>query len=214
MSITPLRKKRTSPPGADPDEDASPDERAAASPADRPRKSPTPPPAADAGASPPDDADDDGPGIFDTPEPSPWRPRAGGTVSSPKITFDVGGSEGRLTTHVLDTAEGRPASGMRVRLFRLLPQPGGGEAGREPLADLRTGDDGRTKRPLLQGGSLLAGPYELRFSVGDYYAAINHPHAWRFLDEVPIVFRVNEASGDYHVPLLVSPWSYSTYRGG
>ena len=163
-----------------------------------------------------DDADDDGPGIFDTQRSSPRTPRAGGAGGaggSSKITFDVVDSVGRLTTQVLDTAEGRPAVGMRVELARLVPQPGGKTTGREPLADVRTGEAGRTPRPLLEGDALLAGQYELRFHVGDYYATINHPHAWRFLDEVPVVFRVDDTSAAYHVPLLVSPWSYSTHRG-
>ena len=172
--------------------------------------------AAPAPATQPDDADDDGPGIFDTQRSSPRTPRPGGTGGaggSSKITFDVVESVGRLTTQVLDTAEGRPAVGMRVELARLVPQPGGKTTGREALADVRTGEAGRTPRPLLEGDALLAGQYELRFHVGDYYATINHPHAWRFLDEVPVVFRVDDTSAAYHVPLLVSPWSYSTHRG-
>ena len=107
---------------------------------------------------------------------------------------------GRLTTHVLDTAHGRPAPGIAIELARLEGDD------REVLRRIVTNADGRTDEPLLAGGELSAGEYELVFSVGDYFAA-------GFLDRVPVRFRVADADGDYHVPLLVSPWSYSTYRG-
>ena len=107
---------------------------------------------------------------------------------------------GRLTTHVLDTAHGRPASGIAIELARLSGEE------REVLRRITTNADGRTDEPLLAGGELSAGEYELVFSVGDYFAA-------GFLDRVPVRFRVADADAHYHVPLLVSPWSYSTYRG-
>ena len=107
---------------------------------------------------------------------------------------------GRLTTHVLDTAHGRPAPGIAVELARLEGDD------REVLRRMTTNADGRTDEPLLADGELSAGEYELVFSVGAYFAA-------GFLDRVPVRFRVADADADYHVPLLVSPWSYSTYRG-
>ena len=107
---------------------------------------------------------------------------------------------GRLTTHVLDTAHGRPAPGIAIELARLEGDD------REVLRRIATNADGRTDEPLLADGELSAGEYELVFSVGDYFAA-------GFLDRVPVRFRVADADADYHVPLLVSPWSYSTYRG-
>ena len=105
---------------------------------------------------------------------------------------------GRLTTHVLDTAHGRPAAGIPVELARL-----DGEA-RELLASVTTNADGRTDAPLLE--ALEPGTYELVFSVGAYFSE-------GFLDRVPVRFTIADADAHYHVPLLVSPWSYSTYRG-
>jgi 5-hydroxyisourate hydrolase len=103
---------------------------------------------------------------------------------------------GRLTTHVLDTARGRPAAGVQIELFRLDP--------RTPLKAVATNADGRTDEPLLT--ELEAGRYELLFFVGGYFGE-------GLYDEVPIRFRIEDAGAHYHVPLLVSPWSYSTYRG-
>lgn len=115
---------------------------------------------------------------------------------------------GRLTTHVLDTHGGRPAAGLRVELYRLE-----GEAA-TPVAELVTNADGRGDGPLLEGGALAAGRYELRFHVGAYFAgrglALPEPP---FLDVVPVRIGVADPAGHYHVPLLVSPWAYSTYRG-
>jgi 5-hydroxyisourate hydrolase len=108
---------------------------------------------------------------------------------------------GRLTTHVLDTAHGRPAAGIPVELARL-----DGER-REVLRSVSTDDDGRTGEPLLAGGELRPGTYELLFSVGEHFGGKG------FLDRVPVRFTVADADAHYHVPLLVSPWSYSTYRG-
>jgi 5-hydroxyisourate hydrolase len=110
---------------------------------------------------------------------------------------------GRLTTHVLDLASGRPAAGMKIRLFR----------GGQLLLETATNADGRTDAPLLPEGELSAGEYRIEFEVGRYFAANANADARRFLDIVPVVFRVDEVSRPYHVPLLVSPWSYSTYRG-
>jgi len=113
---------------------------------------------------------------------------------------------GRLTTHVLDTANGRPGSGIEVRLYA-----SGGE--RRLVVATRTNADGRTDAPLLEGTSLVGGDYELEFNVGPYFEGNGAAAGGRpFLDRV--VVRVGlEAGQNYHVPLLVSPWSYTTYRG-
>jgi 5-hydroxyisourate hydrolase len=115
---------------------------------------------------------------------------------------------GRLTTHVLDTHGGAPAAGMRVELFLLQ------DGGARPLADVLTNADGRCDGPLLSGEAMLAAVYELRFHVGAYFAAraVALPEP-PFLDIVPVRFGIADAAGHYHVPLLVSPWAYSTYRG-
>lgn len=112
---------------------------------------------------------------------------------------------GKLTTHVLDTSHGRPGAGMRVRLF---------DADGVLLVDTRTNDDGRCDAPLLQGAALKAGSYRLEFSVGDYFRALipSLPEP-AFLDVVPIAFGVADPEGHYHVPLLVSPFGFSSYRG-
>ena len=107
---------------------------------------------------------------------------------------------GLLTTHVLDTAAGRPAAGIPIELARM-----DGDR-REVLRTVTTNGDGRTDEPLLDGGELAAATYELVFDVGGHFGA-------GFLDRVPVRFTVADADGHYHVPLLVSPWSYSTYRG-
>lgn len=116
---------------------------------------------------------------------------------------------GRLTTHVLDTVNGRPAAGMAIVLLRLVE---GGES--EVVASVRTNADGRTDVPLLSGGELRVGIYELRFETAAYWAglgvALPDPP---FLDVVPVRFAVADAHAHYHVPLLCSPWAYSTYRG-
>ena len=115
---------------------------------------------------------------------------------------------GRLTTHVLDTATGRPAAGLKLELFRIE-----GDA-RTPLKSVTTNSDGRCDAPLLQGAELTAGRYEILFHVGDYLRAgatqLPDPP---FLDLVPLRFGIADAGQHYHVPLLVSPYAYSTYRG-
>ena len=113
---------------------------------------------------------------------------------------------GQLTTHVLDTAHGRPAAGVAVRLFSL------GEK-RALVSSQLTNQDGRTDEPLLDGTAMLAGSYVLEFDIGDYFrgrgADVGNP---AFLDTIIIRFSV-KGDENYHVPLLTSPWSYSTYRG-
>lgn len=112
---------------------------------------------------------------------------------------------GRLSTHVLDLTCGRPAAGVGIELFRLTP----GEAPRR-LASVRTNADGRTDAPLLSGDGMMTGTFELVFNVGDYF---EREVSERFLDRVPVRFSITDAAGHYHVPLLVTPWAYQTYRG-
>ncbi len=115
---------------------------------------------------------------------------------------------GRLTTHVLDTANGCPGAGIPVTLFRVV----GSE--RRALISARTNGDGRTDTPLLEGDAFQAGSYELVFEVAGYHRSqgvrVADPP---FLDVIPIRFSIADAAAHYHVPLLVSPWSFSTYRG-
>ena len=115
---------------------------------------------------------------------------------------------GKLTTHVLDTANGCPAAGMQVSLLRL----DGAQFTR--LQTLTLNSDGRADAPLLQGDTLVPGRYRLVFSVAAYFRALGTelPEP-PFLDEVPLDFGLADAGAHYHVPLLASPWSYSTYRG-
>lgn len=115
---------------------------------------------------------------------------------------------GRLTTHVLDTANGLPASGVRFALSRL----NGDE--KTLLLSGTTNADGRFDRALLEGGDLTPGVYELVFWCADYFRALGAdlPEP-PFLDRISLCFGVADATSHYHVPLLVSPWSYSTYRG-
>jgi 5-hydroxyisourate hydrolase len=117
---------------------------------------------------------------------------------------------GRLTTHVLDTAHGCPAADMEVELWRL-----DAEGGRRTLLKAaRTNADGRVDGPLLGDGALAAGVYELVFAVGEYFAGRLAVTATPpFLDRVPVRFGVADPAAHYHVPLLVSPWAYSAYRG-
>ena len=114
---------------------------------------------------------------------------------------------GRLTTHVLDTARGVPAAGVDVVLYRVDPEL-------HELARARTNADGRLDQPILEGDDFGVGVYELVFQAGDYFRAqatgLAEP---LFVDEVVLRFGINDAQQHYHVPLLVSPFAYSTYRG-
>ncbi len=113
-----------------------------------------------------------------------------------------------VTTHILDVGIGRPARGVRVELYDL------GGSGRTLVADVTTNADGRTDKPLMSADEARAGQFELVFHVGGYFrsqhAELADPP---FLDVIPIRFGVADPQAHYHVPLLVSPWSYSTYRG-
>lgn len=114
---------------------------------------------------------------------------------------------GRLTTHVLDTARGTPAAGMAIELYSLA-------AGRSLIAAAVTNANGRTDQPMLEGASFKPGPYELVFAVSAYFRSAGIPMGEPpFLDHVPVRFTIADGAGHYHVPLLVSPWSYMTYRG-
>lgn len=116
---------------------------------------------------------------------------------------------GKLTTHVLDTANGCPAAGMAVRLYRL-----GADGTATELKRITLNHDGRADAPLLEGETLRAGAYRLVFEVAPYFRArgvvLPEPP---FLDSVPLDFGIADTGAHYHVPLLASPWAYSTYRG-
>lgn len=115
----------------------------------------------------------------------------------------------KLSTHVLDTAHGKPAANMQIKLFKI-----GSDASKIVLLQATTNADGRTDAPLLIGDIIETGIYELHFYAGDYFRsigiALNGPV---FLDVIPIRFGIADGLGNYHVPLLVSPFAYSTYRG-
>jgi len=114
---------------------------------------------------------------------------------------------GRLTTHVLDTAAGSPASGVKIELYLL-------DGGNLHIKTVHTNADGRADGPILEGPAFLQGHYEMRFHAGDYFrrqgTKIPEP---AFFDVIPIRFGIANGSQHYHVPLLLSPYGYSTYRG-
>ena len=112
---------------------------------------------------------------------------------------------GQLTTHVLDLNRGRPAAGLTIELWRL-----DGDT-RIRLGTAQTNADGRTDAPMLEGADYTGGVYELIFRVGDYFALA--PAGGRFLDAVPVRFTISDPAANFHVPLLTTPWAYSTYRG-
>jgi 2-oxo-4-hydroxy-4-carboxy-5-ureidoimidazoline decarboxylase len=117
-------------------------------------------------------------------------------------------TEGRLSTHVLDTYTGKPAAGVTIQLYEV------GSSARSLITEVVTNHDGRTDKPLMSGGPLRAGTYEIVFAIGDYFRGKNIQLTKpAFLDVVPIRFGIAEPEGHYHVPLLATPWSYSTYRG-
>jgi 5-hydroxyisourate hydrolase len=113
---------------------------------------------------------------------------------------------GKLTTHVLDIEKGRPAANLQIELWKIDRLSGA----RTLLKTVRTNQDGRTDSPLLTGEELMIGVYELVFAVGDYF---DRSSDLPFLDLVPIRFGISDPETHYHVPLLASPWAYSTYRG-
>ena len=115
---------------------------------------------------------------------------------------------GYLTTHVLDTARGKPAVGLKIMLYRVSGM------NHDKLVEMVTNADGRTDTPILPGGKFVPGVYELVFCAGEYLhgAGLKAPEPL-FLDEIPIRFGMSDAAAHYHVPLLLSPYGYSTYRG-
>jgi len=121
---------------------------------------------------------------------------------------------GRLTTHVLDTTRGKPGNAIAVALFRIEGEE------RQKLKTVLTNDDGRCDQPLLENDAFKTGVYELMFSVGSYFAALEQTNSNSegtntplFFDDVVIRFGVSATDEHYHVPLLITPYSYSTYRG-
>jgi 5-hydroxyisourate hydrolase len=114
----------------------------------------------------------------------------------------------KLSTHVLDLARGCPARDVQIELWSLA------DGTRKLLKTVRTNADGRTDPPLLAAGEMCAGRYELVFYIGDYFARKVSPAPQvPFLDRVPVQFGIADPTASYHVPLLVSPWAYTTYRG-
>lgn len=117
-------------------------------------------------------------------------------------------AEGYLTTHVLDTARGLPAAGMKIALYRVSGNS------HKKIAEAVTNADGRTDAPILPSEKFTPGTYELVFFAGAYLDATGAlPESPRFLDEIPIRFGISDVAAHYHVPLLLSPFGYSTYRG-
>lgn len=115
---------------------------------------------------------------------------------------------GKLSTHVLDTTQGKPGAGVVVELYAVA------DGARTLLRSAITNRDGRIDTPLLEGEAMQAGRYELVFGAGDYFAAqgVALPQP-RFIDRVTLAFGIADPAQNYHVPLVVTPWSYSTYRG-
>jgi len=115
---------------------------------------------------------------------------------------------GKLSTHVLDITAGKPGAGIRIELYAVAPD------GKKLLKQTLTNQDGRCSAALLEGPEFQAGQYELTFAAGDYFASQGHVlPAPRFIDLVTIAFGIADPEQNYHVPLVVSPWAYSTYRG-
>ncbi len=113
----------------------------------------------------------------------------------------------KLTTHVLDIYSGKPGKGIKVEVYQIQ------NAQKEKINSVILNNDGRSDKPLIEGSSFKEGQYEIVFFVGDYFKKIAELPNTPFLDDVIIRFGISNAQEHYHVPLLVSPWSYSTYRG-
>lgn len=117
---------------------------------------------------------------------------------------------GVLTTHVLDTSRGMPAEGMRFALYEVSDD----SVARRLIVNATTDSRGKSPAPLMSGAPLRIGRYEMRFQVGEYFRGLGVTQGnWPFLDVVPVVFGIDDPEGNYHVPLTVTPWAYSTYRG-
>jgi 5-hydroxyisourate hydrolase len=116
---------------------------------------------------------------------------------------------GKLSTHVLDTTIGKPGQGIRLELFKISSQDQ-----KTLVISATTNSDGRCDQPLLEGANFLAGEYQIEFDIGKYFEKRHqHTHELPFLNKVVIRFGVGSGDENYHVPLVVTPWSYSTYRG-
>tara|TARA_Y100000590_G_C15382810_1_gene887003 strand:+ start:208 stop:561 length:354 start_codon:yes stop_codon:yes gene_type:complete len=115
-------------------------------------------------------------------------------------------TDGYLTTHVLDIYNGKPGNEINVDLYSIDKE-------RIKIKSFKLNDDGRSDKPILKGENFKTGKYELVFYIGSYFESINNLKKPYFLDDVVIRFGINNQNEHYHVPLLVSPWSYSTYRG-
>ena len=113
----------------------------------------------------------------------------------------------KLTTHVLDIYSGKPGKGIKVELYFLENNK------RDKINSITLNEDGRASEPLIKGSNFKEGKYELVFFIGDYFNGIKETSKIPFLDDVVIRFGISNPKEQYHVPLLVSPWSYSTYRG-
>ena len=113
----------------------------------------------------------------------------------------------KLTTHVLDIYSGKPGKGIKVDLYYLQNDK------KEKVNSIILNNDGRADKPLVEGSNFKEGKYEMIFFVGDYFKKITNTSSTPFLDDVVIKFGISNTNEHYHVPLLVSPWSYSTYRG-
>tara|TARA_Y100001970_G_scaffold206134_1_gene251050 strand:+ start:242 stop:592 length:351 start_codon:yes stop_codon:yes gene_type:complete len=113
----------------------------------------------------------------------------------------------KLTTHVLDVYSGKPGKGISVELYYL------NNSERKKITSVKLNNDGRADSPLAEGKNFIKGKYELVFHIGDYFKNISLANDVPFLDDVVVRFGISDPSQHYHVPLLVSPWSYSTYRG-
>tara|TARA_B100001093_G_C26821329_1_gene1012008 strand:- start:1175 stop:1525 length:351 start_codon:yes stop_codon:yes gene_type:complete len=113
----------------------------------------------------------------------------------------------KLTTHVLDVYSGKPAKGVKVELFFINNDV------KEKITSIILNDDGRSEKPLVKDEEFKKGKYEIVFFIGDYFKKITHQDGLQFLDDVIVRFGISNNKENYHVPLLVSPWSYSTYRG-
>ena len=113
----------------------------------------------------------------------------------------------KLTTHVLDVFSGKPGKGIKVELFFLDGD------NREKLCSIVLNNDGRSEKPLVENEKFKNGKYELIFYIGDYFKKITKLDQLQFLDDVVVRFSISNSKENYHVPLLVSPWSYTTYRG-
>ncbi|MEE2997704.1 MAG: hydroxyisourate hydrolase [Pseudomonadota bacterium] len=115
---------------------------------------------------------------------------------------------GRLTTHIIDTASGCPASGVKIDLFSV-----GDDGALTNVTSVITNHDGRVDGPVVEGDAFQAGLYELHFHVGEYFSRASTAEGPYFLDVVPVRFGISAVDEHYHVPLLISPFGYSTYRG-